>query len=762
MASRPRLAGRTASAAYGPYYIVDFLHLAGASPSDSSSGDAALGGSSGCCGRLRALLLKLHLLEALYLVLVGVLSAVLALFVNLFADKLAAQRERLLSSVDHIFHSYSYPRDYFIWILWVVVLALCAALAARFINRNSIGSGIPEMKTILSGVMLYKFLSSRTLLAKVLSLSLGLAAGLSIGREGPFLHIACIVANQLAQHVPLFRALRHDSRSRQFPPLKMQMLSAACAAGVANTFGAPIGGVIFAMEVTSTYYLVETLPKAFLAAVSGAIFLRIQPSIWGHRFSGYLTFLTNLFGGADEDRNMQYQLWEIPLFVILGVLCGILAAMFVRATQRAMQLRDRYFPNHQFVLVVLVSMFTGLLAYPFDFFHVYEMRTIDTLVNPKELEEPWTRSETNSLYANLTIYVVFKLVLTIAAVTLPIASGVYAPSFGIGAALGRLFGESMRSLLHEHGTGDVRLVAAGYAIVGAAALSASVTKSIASAVVVLELTGETHYIVPVLFATLVATGVTRLLECESIYDVIVTSRGLPVMPHLAISKASRRADEIMRTDIPWLEAGRSTYADGMRLLLQPYNLSNFPVVASADTAVFEGAMTRRTIEIAVDEYLQALRLSGNFEDILEEQHVQQRAQPELSASSDSSSATSPTPPAQIPSPSSELDYDSDNDGDEGRALLDGERRPFDLYGAFFGDEEELSHPILQVPMPVERRDPAVLTVSPLTPLKRIDYLLRMVGTEQLWVVDHGVYKGCILKDDVVHLRSPGGNWHALS
>eukprot|EP00050_Salpingoeca_kvevrii_P002296 m.190529 g.190529 ORF g.190529 m.190529 type:complete len:201 (+) comp10582_c0_seq5:734-1336(+) len=104
MASRPRLAGRTASAAYGPYYIVDFLHLAGASPSDSSSGDAALGGSSGCCGRLRALLLKLHLLEALYLVLVGVLSAVLALFVNLFADKLAAQRERLLSSVDHIFH----------------------------------------------------------------------------------------------------------------------------------------------------------------------------------------------------------------------------------------------------------------------------------------------------------------------------------------------------------------------------------------------------------------------------------------------------------------------------------------------------------------------------------------------------------------------------------------------------------------------------------------------------------------------------------
>jgi len=48
--------------------------------------------------------------------------------------------------------------------------------------------------------------------------------------------------------------------------LKRQMLAASVAAGVTATFNAPIGGVLFSIEVTTTYYLVNDLWKAFFCA----------------------------------------------------------------------------------------------------------------------------------------------------------------------------------------------------------------------------------------------------------------------------------------------------------------------------------------------------------------------------------------------------------------------------------------------------------------------------------------------------------------
>ena len=67
------------------------------------------------------------------------------------------------------------------------------------------GSGIPEVKTILSGFVIRKFLGLRTLLVKAVGLTLSVASGMSLGKEGyhlnddlipgPFVHIACCVGN---------------------------------------------------------------------------------------------------------------------------------------------------------------------------------------------------------------------------------------------------------------------------------------------------------------------------------------------------------------------------------------------------------------------------------------------------------------------------------------------------------------------------------------------------------------------------------------
>lgn len=123
------------------------------------------------------------------------------------------------------------------------------------------GSGIPEIKTILSGFVIKGYLGSVTLFVKSFGLALSVASGMSLGesdsdiqgrvltlgtgKEGPMVHIACCVGNIVARQ---FKKYEMNEAKRR------EVLSAACAAGVSVAFGAPIGGTLFSWEESSTYF----------------------------------------------------------------------------------------------------------------------------------------------------------------------------------------------------------------------------------------------------------------------------------------------------------------------------------------------------------------------------------------------------------------------------------------------------------------------------------------------------------------------------
>lgn len=89
-----------------------------------------------------------------------------------------------------------------------------------------VGSGIPEMKTILRGVQLKEYLTFKTLVAKIIGLTATLGSGMPLGKEGPFVHIASIVAQLLSKLVTSFQGIfENESRNTE-------MLAAACAVGV--------------------------------------------------------------------------------------------------------------------------------------------------------------------------------------------------------------------------------------------------------------------------------------------------------------------------------------------------------------------------------------------------------------------------------------------------------------------------------------------------------------------------------------------------
>ena len=164
-----------------------------------------------------------------------------------------------------------------------------------------------------------------------------------------------------------------------------------------------------------------------------------------------------------------------------------------------------------------------------------------------------------SLTANLAIYVVCKFVFTCIAVGCPISCGVFTPVFLIGAAGGRCFGEMLNIV------SPGQLITPGcYAVVGAAALAASVTRTVSTAVIVFELTGQLNLMLPVLVAVLAACGVSNLLNA-SIYDTMMQLNQLPYLKPPTAEASHLTAQDVMDPTACALRLP-STYMDIYQLL----------------------------------------------------------------------------------------------------------------------------------------------------------------------------------------------------
>jgi chloride channel 3/4/5 len=107
----------------------------------------------------------------------------------------------------------------------------------------SAGAGVPEIKTILSGFVIPEFLGFKILVLKAVGAIFAVASGLPLGKEAPLIHIGACIANLVAQMFPKYA---HNGKQLR------EVIVAGAAAGISSAFGAPIGGVLFAYEVSSS------------------------------------------------------------------------------------------------------------------------------------------------------------------------------------------------------------------------------------------------------------------------------------------------------------------------------------------------------------------------------------------------------------------------------------------------------------------------------------------------------------------------------
>jgi chloride channel 3/4/5 len=139
-------------------------------------------------------------------------------------------------------------------------------LRPPMVYYSAAGSGVAEVKVILSGFVLHGYLGVRTLVIKTLGLILSVASGLSLGKEGPYVHISTAIGNI---------ACRIFSKYSDNDGKRREILSASAASGVAVAFGAPISGVLFSLEEVSYYFPSKTLFRTFFCCIVSGYYYKL-------------------------------------------------------------------------------------------------------------------------------------------------------------------------------------------------------------------------------------------------------------------------------------------------------------------------------------------------------------------------------------------------------------------------------------------------------------------------------------------------------
>uniref|UniRef100_A0A4X1W6S6 Uncharacterized protein n=1 Tax=Sus scrofa TaxID=9823 RepID=A0A4X1W6S6_PIG len=545
-----------------------------------------------------------------FLMILGVLMALISYTMDFAVGRVVQAHMWLYREIGD-----SHLLRYLSWTVYPVALVSFSSGFSQSITPFSGGSGIPELKTILSGVVLEDYLDIKNFGAKVVGLTCTLAAGSTIflGKVGPFVHLSVMIAAYLGR-------VRTKTIGESENKIKQnEMLAAAAAVGVATVFSAPFSGVLFSLEVMSSHFSVWDYWRGFFAATCGAFMFRLLAV-----FNSEQETITPLYQTSFRV-DVPFDLPEIFFFVALGSLCGIVscAYLFCQRTFLGFLKTNRFLSKLLATSKPLYSALAALvlasITYPpgmgrFIASRLSMREHLNSLFDdnswalmtrnaspawpaepdPQNLWFEWYHPPFTVL-GTLSFFLIMKFWMLILATTIPIPAGYFMPIFIFGAAIGRLIGEAL-SVAFPEGiiAGGVTnpIMPGGYALAGAAAFSGAVTHTISTALLAFELTGQIVHALPVLMAVLMANAIAQ--SCQpSFYDGTIIVKKLPYLPWIRgrnISSHQVIVEHFMNGAITTL--AKDTPQEEVVKVVTSTDTAEYPLVESTESQILVGTVRR--------------------------------------------------------------------------------------------------------------------------------------------------------------------------
>ncbi|KAI2656516.1 Chloride channel protein 2 [Labeo rohita] len=538
----------------------------------------------------------------IFLMLLGFIMAVISFVMDIFVVLFTDTHRWIYHLADsHVL------LQYLVWVIYSMFLMCFAAGFVNIVSVQAAGSGIPETKTCLRDVMLPEYLTLRTLVSKVISLTCVLGSELPVGKEGPFVHIGAACASLLCKFMALFSNIyKNEARNKE-------MLTVGCAVGIGCCFAAPIGGALFGLEVTSMFFVARNYWRGFLSATFGALIFRLLP-VWNREEETLMALYATKYR-----LDFPFDLREFPIFIAMGIVCGFGGAFFVylygkiSLFVKRQKAANSFLMKNCFLYSALVSVLISTLTFPpgFGQFMAGQLTQRDSLISffdhrtwsnhgivadfdADDHLAAWKHPQANVFFI-LSIFVVMKFWMSAVSITLPIPCGSFVPIFVIGAAFGRLVGEGLATLLPDGFNIEghtYHIVPGAYAVIGAAALTAGVTHTVSTAVIMMELTGHISYSLPILISVIIANMVSQSVQ-PSIYDTVIRVKKLPYLPLLSWGHPEKYnifVEDFMKKEICYITLN-TTYRDLIKVL-RSGKLKTLPLVKSAESMLLLGSVDR--------------------------------------------------------------------------------------------------------------------------------------------------------------------------
>lgn len=332
--------------------------------------------------------------------------------------------------------------------------------------------------------------------AKIIASAISIGTGGSIGREGPSAQIGAVVSSIIGEIIQL------SSQQR------ILLIAAGAAAGTAAIFNAPFAGLAFAIEL---FLVSVTIFNIFIVSIS-----IITATFIGYYFFGtapIFPFITHV-----ADINISATIMQILAVIPLGIVIGLVAALFILSLYRIEDFFNLHFKNIYLrhasgmclvgIMMYLLMKFSG---------HYYIEGTGFSTI----------QDTLNFMIKNFWLLIILFLTKSLATcLTLGsgAAGGIFSPTLFLGATLGTVFGLALHDLFPAQMTDPVLFVVAGMA-----GMVGSVTGVVITAILlILEITREFQLVLPIIITTLIAYVIRVKLHPESVYTLkLARSLSLP-------------------------------------------------------------------------------------------------------------------------------------------------------------------------------------------------------------------------------------------
>ena len=422
--------------------------------------------------------------------LIALIIGVLAGFAALLFRKGISWLQTTLYGVEDVRMLHSFAEGLPWWM--ILIIPVCGGLIVGLILHHFTPDGrVRSVADVIEGAALNEGrVEGRAGLASALASLITLGSGGSSGREGPVVHLAAVISSKISIWIKADGITGRD------------LLGCAVAAAVSASFNAPIAGAIFALEVVLRHFAVHAFAPIVIASAAGTIINRVE-------FGNVTEFM------LVEDGMLQFYV-ELPAFLLLGILSGLVAVLFMRGTfwaedmGTALQNRIKL---PRWLRPAIAGLMLGAIAIWFPHIIGVGYETTSAALTGQLLL--W----------EAVVFAILKAIAAAITIAGRMGGGVFSPSLMIGAIMGLAFGLVATGIFPDVSGSETLYALAGMGAVAAAVLGAPISTTL----IVFELTGDWQTGLAVMVAVSMSTAISTKLVHRSFFLTQLERRNI----HLA-------------------------------------------------------------------------------------------------------------------------------------------------------------------------------------------------------------------------------------